>query len=134
MEVPIINSYSDIKSTGKAGLITNEQIRQRFTNLELSINNLRNQVDDRLRVQQLRIDEIAVYDLNYVRLISFRNSEISSDNEPENAYHSLLADQRIRNLIAIKLNLTNAVIGYRRALDNEIKSLITLLEDEIEGF
>ena len=47
-EVPVINSYSDIKNTGKTGLITNEQIRRRFTNLELSIINLRNQVDDRL--------------------------------------------------------------------------------------
>jgi len=48
MEVLIINSYSDIKNTGKTGLITNELIRQRFSNLELSINNLRNQIDDRL--------------------------------------------------------------------------------------
>lgn len=43
MEVPIINSYSDIKNTGNTGLISNEQIRQRFTRLELGINNLRNQ-------------------------------------------------------------------------------------------
>lgn len=50
MDVPVINSYSDIKNTGKTSLITNEQIRRRFTNLELSIFHLRNQVDDRLRV------------------------------------------------------------------------------------
>ena len=70
MEVPIINAYSDIKNTGKTGLINNEQIRQRFTKLELSIHNLRNQINDRLRVQQLRIDEIVVNDLNHVRMIS----------------------------------------------------------------
>jgi len=134
MEVPIINSYSDIKNTGKSGLITNEQIRQRFTNLGLSINNLRNQIDDRLRVQQLRIDEISVNDLNYVRLIANRNPEFSADEEKENDYQSLLADQRIRNLIAIKLNLSNAVIGYRQALETEIDKLIALLETEIENF
>ena len=134
MEVPIINSYSDIKNTGKTSLITNEHIRQRFTNLELSIYNLRNQIDDRLRVQQLRIDEISVNDLNYVKVISFRNPEIQALNKVENDYYTLLTDQRIRNLIAIKMNLSNGVIGYRKALDAEITSLIALLEDEIEDF
>ena len=134
MEVPVINSYSDIKNTGKSGLITNEQIRQRFSNLELSINNLRNQIDDRLRVHQLRIDGISVTDLNFVRLISSRNQELSSDNESRNDYESLLKDRRIRNLIAIKLNLSNSVIMYRRALDAEIDSLIALLEKEIKDY
>ncbi len=132
IEVPVINSYSDVKNTGKSGLITNEQIRQRFSNLELSINNLLNQIDDRLRVHQLRIDGISVDDLNYVRLISFRNQELSTDNESLNDYESLLKDKKIRNLIAIKLNLSNSVIIYRRALDAEIDNLITLLEDELE--
>jgi len=132
MGVPIINSYSDIKNTGKTGLITNEMIRQRFTNLGLSINNLRNQIDDRLRVQQLRIDEIAVNDLNFVRLIANRNPELSANQEKENDYQSLLADQRIRNLIAIRLNLSNSVIGYRQILETEIDSLINLLVDELD--
>jgi len=132
MGVPVINSYSDIKNTGKTGLITNEQVRQRFTNLGLSINNLRNQIDDRLRVQQIRIDEISVTELNYVRLIKFRNPELSDLEEQEIDFRSLLADQRIRNLIAIKLNLSNGVIGYRRALATEIDNLITLLQEELE--
>ena len=131
MGVPVINSYSDIKNTGKSGLITNELIRKRFTNLELNIHNLRNQIDDRLRVHQLRIDGISVNDLNYVRLISFRNQELSADNESLNDYESLLKDKKIRNLIAIKLNLSNSVIMYRSALDAEIDSLIALLDKEI---
>jgi len=132
MEVPVINSYSDIKNTGKTGLITNEKIRRRFTNLELSIVNLHNQVDDRLRVQQLRIDEIAVNDLNFVRLLSIVVPEIKVNNEPGNNYRLFLENQKTRNLIAVKLALTNGVIIYRNELDAEIKSLISLLEDEIE--
>jgi hypothetical protein len=131
MEVPIINSYSDIKNTGKTGLITNEQIRQRFTNLEASIYNLRNQADDRLKVQQLRIDGIAVHDYNYVRMISVRNPEFQLNNEEPNDYRKLLSDKRIRNLIGIKLNLSNGVLEYRIELDTEIDSLIDLLETEI---
>jgi hypothetical protein len=131
MEVPIINSYSDIKNTGKTGLITNEQIRKRFTNLELGIANQGNQIDDRLRVQQLRVDAISVDEINFVRTSSLRESEILSTNETQNDYYYLLHNQRIRNLVAIKLNLTNAVIGYRRDLEKEIEGLIALLEKEI---
>ncbi len=134
MEVPVINSYSDIKNTGKTALITNEQIRRRFTNLELGIINLGNQVDDRLRVQQLRMDGMVVNDLNFVRMISTVIPEINVDNEPENNYHLFLDDRRIRNLIAMKLSLTNDVIDYRNALDTEIENLIALLEEEIATF
>jgi hypothetical protein len=134
MDVPVIISYSDIKNTGKTALITNEQIRRRFTNLELGIINLGNQVDDRLRVQQLRMDGMVVNDLNFVRLISTAIPEINVNNEPENNYHLFLEDQRIRNLIAVKLALTNEVIGYRKALDAEIESVIALLEEEIASF
>ncbi len=134
MDVPVINSYSDIKNTGKTAMITNEQIRRRFTNLELGIINLGNQVDDRLRVQQLRLDGMVVNDLNFVRLISTVIPEINIDNEPENNYHIFLEDQRIRNLLAVKLALTNEVIRYRKALDAEIESVIALLEEEIASF
>ena len=134
MEVPVINSYSDIKNTGKTSLITNEIIRRHFTNLESGINNLTNQVDDRLRVQQLRMDGMLIEDLNFVRMISNKVPEIRIDHEPENNYRLFLEDQRIRNLIAMKLTLTNGVIGFRNALDAEIESLIALLEDEIEDF
>ena len=134
MEVPVINSYSDIKNTGKTSLINNEEIRRHFTNLELSINNLTSQVDDRLRVQQLRMDGMLIEDLNFVRMISQSVPEIRIDHEPENNYPLFLEDQRIRNLIAMKLSLTKEVIDYRNALDAEIESLITLLEDEIEDF
>jgi len=134
LEVPVINSYSDIKNTGKTSLITNEIIRRHFTNLESGINNLTNQVDDRLRVQQLRMDGMLIEDLNFVRMISKVVPEIRIDHEPENNYRLFLEDQRIRNLIAMKLALTNEVIGFRNALDAEIEGLIALLEDEIEDF
>jgi len=134
LEVPVINSYSDIKNTGKTSLITNEIIRRHFTNLESCINNLTNQVDDRLRVQQLRMDGMLIEDLNFVRMISKVVPEIRIDHEPENNYRLFLEDQRIRNLIAMKLALTHEVIGFRNALDAEIEGLIALLEDEIEDF
>jgi hypothetical protein len=54
-------------------------------------------------------------------MISNRFPEIITDNEPENNYPLLLENQRIRNLIAMKLSLTSVVIRYRRELEAEIE-------------
>lgn len=132
MDIPVIYSYSDLKNTGKTALITNELIRQKLTNLELSMTYVRNQVDDRLKVQQLRIDELVVTRLNFVRMINNDIPEIRTDHEPSNNYDLFLEDPTVRNLLAVKLSLTNDVIGYRQTLDAEILSLISLLENEIE--
>ena len=80
------------------------------------------------------MDGMLIEDLNFVRMISKVVPEIRIDHEPENNYRLFLEDQRIRNLIAMKLTLTNEVIGFRNALDAEIESLIALLEDEIEDY
>ena len=134
MEFPVINAYSDIKNTGKAGLITNKKIRRRLTQLEIGFMHLGTQVDDRLKVQQLRIDALLVNELNFVRMIKTTIPEFQIEGEPENNYRLLMEDQKIRNLVAIKSSLTYAVIRYRKELDAEIQSLISLLEVEIEHF
>jgi len=130
-EIPVINSYTEIKNSGKAGLITNEEIRRYFTNLELSFSNLQSVLKDRLYVQQLRIDAIAVDDINYVRLAHIRDSDLIADNEAENDYTRLLNNPKIRNLLAIKLNLTNTIIRYQKELGEDIAYLIPMLEEEI---
>lgn len=132
MDIPVIYSYSDLKNTGETALITNEKIRQKLSNLELSMTHVRNQVDDRLRVQQLRIDELVVTRLNFVRMIKNDISEIRTDHEPTNNYPLFLEDPLARNLLAVKLTLTNDVIQYRQTLHTEILSLISLLENEIK--
>ena len=93
---------------------------------------MQTRIDDRLHVHQLRIDEIAINDINFVRLASIESPDLILDQEPENDYHLLLGNQKIRNLLAIKLELTNEVIETRQQLDDEINKLIKLLEDEIE--
>lgn len=133
MDVPVINSYSDLKNTGNTGLISNEDIRRSLTNLELGITHVSFQVDDRLKVQQMRIDELAVTDLNFIPIIKTTMPEINTDHEPVNNYRLALKNQKMRNLLAIKLTLTNSVLQYRHELDAEIQNLIELLESETEN-
>jgi len=130
VDAPVINSYSDIKYTGKTGLIMNQKIRQRFTNLELSINSLHSQIADRLHVQQLRIDYIAANEINFVRITAILHPELMMDQEAENDYLLLLGNQKIRNLLAIKLELTDEVIRNRLQLDDDINNQIKLKDEE----
>jgi hypothetical protein len=104
-----------------------------FTNLEISLDRLETLVADRLTVQQLRIDEIAESQLNFIRIFNSPASNLSVDlsNEPENDYLELLKDPRIRNLFAMKLALTEDVVTFRYDLQTEIDLIIQIIESEI---
>ena len=129
--VPVLNSYSDIKNTGKIGIITNRRIRENFTNLELTLTGLNTLVKDRLTLQQMRIDDIIVNDVNFVRLLKSMEPSINIDNESQNNYNLILNNQKTRNLLALKLNLTYSAINNRQELAGEMDNLIQLLEVEL---
>ena len=131
--VPVINSYSDVKNTGKLGIIKNGGIRRSFTALELNINSLKFFIEDRLAVQQLRVDKIAINNVNFVRLLHSQDSKFNVSNEIKNNYQTILSDQKIRNVLAAKLELTNKIINYRYHLSDEIQKLMNLLNLEIKS-
>jgi len=131
-QIPVINTYSDIKSTGKLSVIKNREIRESFNGLELAINELNNLVSDRLKVQQLRIDEIAVNEINFIPLLKKRQPDIDIANEIPNNYKSVLSNPKTRNLLGMKLELTDDVSRKRKDLSAEIDTLISLLETELK--
>ena len=130
--LPVLNSYSDIKNTGKIGIIKNRIIRENFTNLELTLTGLTSLIADRLTLQQMRIDDIIVNDVNFVRLLKSMDPSINIDNELQNNYNLILNNQKTRNLLALKLSLTYAVIKHRQELGDEIDDLIQLVEVELK--
>lgn len=130
--VPILNTYSDVKNTGKIVSIKNTEIRRSFTSLESNINGLKFFIKDRLTVQQLRVDEIAINEVNFVRLLNTQDSTFNIDNELPNDYKLILKNFKTRNILATKLELTNKVIRHRRNLGIEINKLILLLTTEIK--
>jgi hypothetical protein len=89
-QVPVINTYSDIKSTDKLSIIKNREIRESFNGLELAINDLNAFVSDRLTVQQLRIDEIAVNEINFIPLLKRQTSLDITNEIPNNSSISRL--------------------------------------------
>ena len=130
-DIPVINTYTDLKNTNKLGLIKNQKIKEKFTSLEVNLNELKGMLDDRLNVQQIRIDDIAENEINFIPLIKSSIPTINITNEKQNNYKQIINNQRIRNLLGMKLNMTQDVLNYRENLDKEIKELIMLIESEL---
>ena len=89
-------------------------------------------VKDRLTLQQLRIDDIIVNDVNFVRLLKSIEPSINIDNELQNNYNLILNNHKTRNLLALKLSLTYSAIKHRQELGDEIDDLIQLIEFELK--
>lgn len=128
---PTFNAYNNLKSTNKLSIIKSESINKKFTELEFKQNKLNDILDDRLRVHQIRIDDIMEHDINFVPLVKANIPNINIDNEPTNNYSQLLEVKRIRNLMGMKLTFTQDVINSRKNLDEEIKKLIILIENAL---
>ena len=107
-------------------------MNEKFTNLEFRLNRLNDILEDRLSVHQIRIDDILERDINFIPLIKSNVPEINIINETENDYYELLKIKRIRNLLGMKLTLTQDVIDRREYLDKEIGELIVLIKNEIK--
>ena len=129
--IPIINAYTDLKNTNKLSLIKDQTIKERFTSLEVSLNQLESMLNDRLNVHQIRIDDVVENDINFIPLLKSSIPVINIEREKKNNYDEILKQQRIRNLLGIKLALTQDVISYRKRLDKEIKELRTLISSEL---
>jgi hypothetical protein len=80
----------------------------------------------------MRIDDILVNDVNFVRLLKTMEPSINIDDELQNNYTLILNNQKIRNLFALKLNLTYSAIINRQELEDEIDDLIQLIEVELK--
>ena len=130
--LPIVNSYFNLKNTNKLSLIKDKEINGSFTDFEFRLKKLNDALEDRLSVHQIRIDDVFEKDVNFLLLIKSNISDIDVSNEIPNDYSKILSNQRVRNLLGMKLDFTHDVIDYREELDNAIKELITLISSELK--
>ena len=131
-QVPVISAYNDLKNAGKTGLIRSQKIREQLSTLDLNISNLLTLLGDRLTVQQIRIDDIAAYKVNYLRLLTAARDELNHITiGPANNYKELMEDQEVRNLLGIKLTMTITNVEYRLELLNQITAILNLLDEEL---
>lgn len=130
--IPVISAYNDLKSAGKTGLISSQIIREQLSTLDLRISNLTTLNGDRLAVQQIRIDDIGAFKVNFLRLLTSVDDDLNHITVgPANNYKTLMEDQEVRNLLGIKLVMTNNNIDRRLELLNQISAVLSLLEEEL---
>jgi len=130
--LPTFNTYNDLKNTNKLSLIKNKSIYKKFNDFEFRMNLLKDILDDRLNVHQIRIDDIVEKDINFIPLIKYNITNISIEKETPNDYSQILSNKHTRNLIGIKLSFTQDVINYRKNLNKEIQELLLLITAELE--
>ena len=129
---PIIQTYSDLKSSGKVSLISNQQIKERLTKLENSMTDLRFQVDDNMTVQQINVDKIAIKYLDIVKLLNDRIPKFKLTSISDNHYRELLQNREITSTLALKLLVVDNLVDERVDLHNDIKELIVLIDEELK--
>ena len=129
---PTLNSYFNLKSTNQLGIIKNKEITEKFTDLEFSLNQLNDILEDRLSVHQIRIDDILEENLNFIQIVKTNIPEIYIENEAKNDYQEILKSKRVRNLLGMKLTFAQDAINRRVELDDEIDNLIILLKEELK--
>lgn len=131
LDYPVINTYTDLKNSGRTGLITNENIRIHFTSLEQQIRKLSEMIDARLKLQAINIDKEIINSTNLVRLVNAITMNNSFNNGDLIDYEALLRNQKILNIIAAKFDLADSVLRDRNLLLTEIQELIRLIETEL---
>jgi hypothetical protein len=131
--LPTLNTYNDLKSTNKLSLIKNKIIYKKFNDFEFRLNMLKDILEDRLNVHQLRIDAIVENEINFIPLIKFNIPTVYIENEEANDYSKILSQKKTRNLLGMKLSFTQDVINYRKNVDKEIQELLILLTTELQN-
>ncbi|MGQ8366427.1 hypothetical protein [Glaciecola sp. 1036] len=131
VDVPVINTYSYIKSTGKQDHISNMEIRKRFNAIDMGINNLSFLIEDRAEVQQRRIDPVVIEQLNFVRLLKTDNPSLEMNLGDTNQFDLIVDNPIHRNMVAAKLELTQSVKNFRVQLARDIDMLVEMIEQEL---
>ena len=131
--MPIINTYVNLKNTNKLSLIKSKTLNEKFTELDFRFSKLNDLLEDRLSVHQIRIDAILENDVNFIPMLKTTIKDIDITNELSTNYQDVLKDKRIRNLIGLKLSITQDIIDSREDLDNDMRQLTNLIKDEINN-
>jgi len=131
--LPIINTYVNLKNTNKLSLIKSKTLNEKFTELDFRFSKLNDLLEDRLSVHQIRIDAILENDVNFIPMLKTTIKDIDITNELSTNYQDVLKDKGIRNLIGLKLSITQDIIDSREDLDNDIRQLTNLIKDEINN-
>ena len=132
-DLPILNTYLNLKNTNQLGLIKSKEVNEKFSALDFKYNKLIDLLHDRLSVHQIRIDNILENDINFLPLVKSNVPDIDIAREISTNYSDILKNRRIRNLLGMKLTFTQDIVDRRLELDLEIQNLLILIDSQLRN-
>ena len=129
-DIPVIQVGEDLNNSGKSTLISNEQVRNKLLKLDSDTERLRFQIDDKLNIQQSRIDELLIRHFNLRRMVKML-SGYNDPQEPLTDLDAILDNAELANVMSVKLTMSEFVLNNRTILQTTIKELIDLIDDEL---
>ena len=130
-DLPILNTYLNLKNTNQLGLIKSKEVNEKFSELDFKYNKLIDLLHDRLSVHQIRIDNILENDINFLPLVKSNVPDIDIEREISTNYSDILKNRRVRNLLGMKLTFTQDIVDRRLELDLEIQNLLILIDSQL---
>ena len=129
--VPVIQVREDLKNTGSSSSISSQEIRNKLVELDNKLELLEFRIADKVTVQQTRVDEVLFKYFNLQNLVKERVTNKPHEDEWSVDLFEVLADREATNILSLKLTLSVSVFESRRQLQQTLKELILLIEQEL---
>ena len=131
-EVPVIQVREDLKNSGSGNIISSQKIRNKLIELDKKLELLEFQIADKMTVQQTRVDEVLFRYFNLKRIVKERVISEPVEDEWKPDLYKVLADSEAANILSLKLMISENVFESRRELQQTLKELIVLIEQELD--
>lgn len=128
-EMPSILAYDDMVNSGQTGMITNVKLRKELSRLNELLVELALNLEDKMTVQQLRIDRFMFEELDAVPIIT--PDQYASNGQIAVDYGAFLKQRAVRNALAVKLSITNESLENRVKVSQQLKKVIDLIGNEL---
>lgn len=131
-ELPVIQTYDDLKISGNTSIISNRNIRNAFADLQFALEEISRQSEDNLLVQQLGLDNIVQRKIdNTVTRVINGLADIGTANIE--SIERFIIDDEVINGMGLKLYLLSNLITDRTDMINKIDGLLVLIDKELEN-
>lgn len=129
---PIIQTYNDIKSSGKTAIIQSNEIRNKLAFIDFTSNEIRNSLNDKLIVQQFQVDPIVA---EYLDMVTFMEKRTTTNYNADlsNKFESLLKNTEAKNILASKQMVSKGLYLDRVAFNDLLIELTDLIRKEIKN-
>lgn len=128
---PQFSAFEDLETSGQMQLLRDRRLRHELAVLKQTFDRLESTAQDFIDSQQNLVDPYLVEELDLAWVFySADPSIVEDDHEPD---FSQLSTREFRSRVAFKLNLRSLVSSEQRAVREQLKHVVGLIEVLLEG-